>query len=46
MDYKKNIQQCYKDIEKIEEQTRTLKEINELIKINNNKLDKLIRKGL
>lgn len=45
MDYKKNIQQCYKDIEKIEEQTRTLKEINELIKINNNKLDKLIKKG-
>lgn len=45
MDYKKNIQQCYKDIEEIEEQTRTLKEINELIKINNNKLDKLIKKG-
>lgn len=46
MDYKKNIQQCYKDIEKIEQQTRTLKEINELIKENNKLLDNLIKKGL
>ena len=43
MDYKKLIQQNYKDIEKIEKQTRTLKEINELIKINNDKLNNLIK---